>query len=565
MQNSLPQVATLLVVKQAVPPARAGGQRIRLIVGSMLALLLGGSFTSCAPLAVVTHRHLGIRQELTAEKVSLLELAKPGVALGACLAEARAAEVIMKKDPENREVRKKYNFEVARVVGLLEKSLVKPWDRPMQVPGPDGPFTLSTKLRPGEDHHPANFRFIPADSLKIGGKYFGRRTVVDGVGAPLVAIANNETKGAGRDFAPRHIYAPVTAVLRFQGRKAEIEFLEPLLVDSTQLDGRTVPVAADLTAPMATYLADQKPERLGLVRLLIPEDYADTARLTRMQPYDQDRIPVVLIHGLRDTPASWVPMINTLWANPQIRRNYQFWVYSYPSGYPYPYSASLLRDELDKVNRTFPHHKPLVLIGHSMGALLARLMVTDAGERLWVECFGRPPESTDISGDSRAFLERSLIFRGRPHVGRVVFISAPHRGSLIATSWVGRIGSRLVRTPSFMLNLGSSVARLFTFDEAAAKLDHMPNSIDTLSPKNRFMLEVNKIPIQPGVPYHSIIGDRGRGDTPDSSDGVVPYWSSHLDGAASERIVPSNHGANRNPEGIAEVRRILLLHLNQKQ
>jgi hypothetical protein len=63
------------------------------------------------------------------------------------------------------------------------------------------------------------------------------------------------------------------------------------------------------------------------------------------------------------------------------------------------------------------------------------------------------------------------------------------------------------------------------------------------------------------VRFHSVIGDQGKGDTPNSSDGVVPYWSSHLPGAQSEKIVPSGHGANENPEGIEEIRRILFLHL----
>ena len=36
---------------------------------------------------------------------------------------------------------------------------------------------------------------------------------------------------------------------------------------------------------------------------------------------------------------------------------------------------------------------------------------------------------------------------------------------------------------------------------------------------------MNTLPIADHIPYHSIIGDRGRGDTPNSSDGVVPYWS----------------------------------------
>ena len=70
---------------------------------------------------------------------------------------------------------------------------------------------------------------------------------------------------------------------------------------------------------------------------------------------------------------------------------------------------------------------------------------------------------------------------------------------------------------------------------------------------------MDHIPIQ--VPYHSVIGDRGKGDTPNSSDGVVPYWSSHLDGARSELIVPGPHGAYSLPPTIAELKRIFKLHL----
>jgi len=45
------------------------------------------------------------------------------------------------------------------------------------------------------------------------------------------------------------------------------------------------------------------------------------------------------------------------------------------------------------------------------------------------------------------------------------------------------------------------------------------------------------------------------------SDGLVPYWSSHLDGAQSERLVPSSHNAQQSPEAIAEVERILKLQI----
>jgi hypothetical protein len=86
------------------------------------------------------------------------------------------------------------------------------------------------------------------------------------------------------------------------------------------------------------------------------------------------------------------------------------------------------------------------------------------------------------------------------------------------------------------------------------------NSVDSLSPKSRFLQAVNTIPMTPGVGYNTIIGDRGRGDSPNSSDGVVPYWSSHMKGAESEHIVPSNHAAHQNPQAIAEVLRILKAH-----
>jgi hypothetical protein len=70
---------------------------------------------------------------------------------------------------------------------------------------------------------------------------------------------------------------------------------------------------------------------------------------------------------------------------------------------------------------------------------------------------------------------------------------------------------------------------------------------------------INSAPIS--VPYHSIIGDRGKGNSPNSTDGVVAYWSSHLDGAKSELIVPGPHGSCTLPQTIAELDRILRLNL----
>jgi hypothetical protein len=87
----------------------------------------------------------------------------------------------------------------------------------------------------------------------------------------------------------------------------------------------------------------------------------------------------------------------------------------------------------------------------------------------------------------------------------------------------------------------------------------LPNSVWGLKPSNPALPVVNSASIS--VPYHSIIGDRGKGDTPNSTDGVVAYWSSHLDGAKSELIVPGPHGSCELPQTIAELDRILRLNL----
>jgi len=284
--------------------------------------------------------------------------------------------------------------------------------------------------------------------------------------------------------------------------------------------------------------------------------------LCRLQQFDPARTPVIFVHGLQETGASWAPMIDSLRDDPWIREHYQFWFFSYPSGYPYPYAAALFRRDLDGIERAFPNHKHIVLIGHSMGGLICRLTITDAGDKIWRTFFATPPAKTPLTSDTRKALEEALVFNHRPDVERVIFISTPHRGSKLATGWIGRIGAALVRTPQRFTSIYAATKPLLIADPAARPLNRMPNSVDTLEPNDRFVEALNKLPIARGIPYHSIVGDRGRGDTPNSSDGVVPYWSSHLAGAQSELIVNSDHGAQYNPQAIQEVERILKLNLS---
>ncbi len=496
----------------------------------------------------------------TIDRAQGLQRSQPLVALEAYAGAARDSLHELERNSANTEAQRCYNFAVSGIFSVVRQAKLDPWTNPVQV-GANNKLTLTGKRDPSKpEQNPALYELVPTDALRYHGAYVKDDVKRDGIGAPLVAVRHLTPEKAAELFAPPAIYYGVTGFAEFEGSRCILSIKDPLAAETVTLEGRGYPMAANFTGALAMTLAREKPQKLGFVRLLRPQEYASTFRVARLEPYNPNKSVVLVIHGLMDTPATWVPLINELRSDKDIRRNYQFWFYSYPSGYPYPYSAMILRQELDAIEKKFPLGKKMVLVGHSMGGCISRTLITDTGNKLWIEAFGKPPERTEMPAESKHLLEQAIILKHRPEVGRVIFMSAPHRGSDLASNWIGRIGSMLVKTPSKMITIGQTIREGMTPDPAALQLKRFPNSVDTLAPNNRFVVAINKIPITPGIPYYSIIGDRGRGDSPNSSDGVVPYWSSHLDSAKSEFIAPCNHSSPLNPQAIAEVHRILKLY-----
>jgi hypothetical protein len=161
-----------------------------------------------------------------------------------------------------------------------------------------------------------------------------------------------------------------------------------------------------------------------------------------------------------------------------------------------------------------------------------------------------------------------LEFKPNPHVERVIFVCTPHRGSRLADGFIGKLGRKLISLPVQTLGTaGRAFGDVLSGDAGGMvsrlKLNGVPSSIDNLSPESPFVQESMRLPLRRGLHIHSIVGNKKSlplGD-PDCGDGVVPYASAHLEGAESELVVKSGHGAQETPEAIAEIRRILLLHL----
>ena len=539
---------------------------IRAIVCAAGSLLLLDACTN-APYAEVHHTNAHLAAPAGTGRLSLVERlltqaiqeerSKPLVAMGNCLVALKAASDELKRNPNNAIAIRDYNFGISRIFQIIEDTKFDAWSKPVTVPSAEGEFVLRHKPDPRPEWNPSLYDFTPADEFDVGGKYVSERTTRAGIGAPIVAVERDPAKLARKPFGPSRIFYCVTVVAYFEGRTCVLVGEDPLSKETVTLNGHTYPLAADFTVPLAVMLQETDPQKYELSRVLNPEKYAHTAVIERLQPYDPDKTVVLVIHGLKDSQATWTPMINKLRSDPIIRKHYQFWFYTYPTGFPFAYSAAILREQLDEVEKHFPKMKPMVLIGHSMGGCISRLLLTDSGNELWMKIFGRPPDEVPLSPKTREYFRQELFFRHRPEIGRVVFIASPLRGSNMATGWIGKLATLIIHEPTLSSEASQEMLRVTSIKEEELKPKRRANSVDSLSPKSRFLSAMNSLPMTPGVPYNTIIGDRGRGDSPNSSDGVVPYWSSHMDGAETEHIVPSDHRAHQNREAIAEVLRIL--------
>jgi triacylglycerol esterase/lipase EstA (alpha/beta hydrolase family) len=397
--------------------------------------------------------------------------------------------------------------------------------------------------------------FVDADQIKE--KLIRKENIHEGVGGALVGVRKVDPP---EKFAPRRgITAPVTATLNFSGKNATLALRRPAKQLTATVGGKVRPLAANFSAPLSYYPPPASLMFAGFLGGLKDSNYPAPTGLYLLQPYDPDRIPLVFVHGLFSTPFDWVKTINGLQADPEIRKHYQFWIFAYPTGNPILYSAMRLREELAKADQAYPNHKPYVVVGHSMGGMLTHDQVVSVNEGMWEKALGPVADKIFKDNSKDSLIVRSTTFHANPRIKRVVFICTPHRGSDLASNPIGKIGISLITLPARLTAVmvdsltGADLAQL------TGSSKRLPNSITGLKPTSPALPVINSVPI--GIPYHSIIGDRGKGDSPNSTDGVVAYWSSHLNGAQSECIVPGPHGSCQLPQTIAELDRILRLNL----
>jgi pimeloyl-ACP methyl ester carboxylesterase len=412
----------------------------------------------------------------------------------------------------------------------------------------------------------------PAGELRVARIPHYRR---DGVGAPMVALRENaHAEPIEKYYPPEAITRPLTAYATAGPevggvREVTIRLLCPLRNDSVTTSRGLQPLAADFSAPWATLLARTGDLHLrGMFDAWTPRPSREP-RLYLMEPYDPRKEPLIMIHGLYATPLIWAKVSNELWAEPAIRQRYQLWHYHYNTSAPALYSARILREQLRELRALLdpagrdPALRRTTLLAHSMGGLISKALVVRPGDAFWEAAFKVPPAKLKLSPADRAMLHEAFEWEPDPTIRRIIFVAVPHRGSDHADNAIGRIGRWLTAPPqnfqAFYERISAANPGVFTpaYEElGSGRLD----SVGSLSPSQPTLRILADLPFAHPVRVHSIIGNRGRsGPIASSSDGVVPYTSSHIEGAASELIVPANHWTYNHPTAVAEIKRILTL------
>ena len=493
-----------------------------------------------------------------------------------CAAE-HAFDAANQGDPAFRAFcRQASRYALARLAGLREVAMENNVDLGREIVGPTRSYRIAWKSEAPGAIAISKFSSVqPCDRYEVVGAR--DLAVVDGVGTPLVGkVQGLEGSAAAAAMAvPDGTWLPLTATVEFGQRgpvrTATFGLYDRKQVETATVGGRRETLAGDFSTPFAVRtreLNQQSMFTLGILGFLRGDQYFQRTGLYPLEFSRTDKEPVVFVHGLISDPNDWRFLHNALLHDPAIRERYQFWAFYYPTSMAVQWSATRLRQGLanaqTKLNPggKYPALNHMVLVGHSMGGLLSRMQIVSGGDRIYSQYFTKPVDQLRLAPSDRAMMKDMFFFEPNPRIDETIFICVPHQGSFLATNWIGKAGRMLARLPLTVLQTTTNILTLNSDAVAADVQLHPGTSIDSLSPGGKFATVLQELPMDPRVQKYSIVGvgkDYPPKDIWKTSDGVVPYWSSHIEGVP-ETAIPSNHSGPENEQCAQKVTELLKAH-----
>jgi pimeloyl-ACP methyl ester carboxylesterase len=399
-----------------------------------------------------------------------------------------------------------------------------------------------------------------------------------GLGVPLVVIRESRPPERFLDditpFGATVVLRPSLAVLAGTApplgagsSHGPVEFYDPLRVSCVTVGEQQIAMASDTSAALEYMLKDERCRFWhGLGQSSTTE--AGQEKLFMLEPRQPGKFPLVLVHGFFSSPAVFADVVNEIYARPNLRNCYQVLAYRYPTERPFVASAAVLRRELNAFVKTYdsqeqdPAMYNMAMIGHSMGGLIAKLMVTHSDDRLWHAIANRPLNEIKASPDVRQRLSDMFYFEPLPYVRRVIFLGAPHDGAMMASRAIGRISSHCV-VYSTADRLEHNQLIKDNPDVFSPEFEsRIPTSIDMMERCSCLLQAIHGLCPGQYVQLHNIIGTSCFSPLEGCGDGVVSVRSAEYPFVSTEKRVDTTHrGLHEDNEALAEIMCILQRHI----
>jgi len=383
------------------------------------------------------------------------------------------------------------------------------------------------------------------------------------LGVAIVVRQNNNQKGLGKYYPAEGIYSPRTLIIEnidFDGLRLKIQLStkeqDYLLLGKNSYQLKRSPSAAFLALIENANIDDFS--WLGFTNA----SQAEKRRgIFSIGAFSKTKPPIIMIHGLNSDPLIWRNLTMAMLNDEQIYKNFQIWHVYYPSGPPPFYNAMRIRKQLrefiNQLNAPTLYSKA-VIVGHSMGGVISRTLSTESGDRLWDITFTDSYEKMKLKEDSP--INNIFIFNPIFDKTTVFFLDTPHRGSSVANSVIGSIGSAFVTLPNNFKNIFKRFIDTVGIEKITRVMQpfliqHGPNSVQVLRPGHPLMEALIDLPVS-GESY-SIIGSttkltcKTKEDCNDVSDGVVDYSSAYIESSVDTVIVKSSHNSFKSPDAIS--------------
>ncbi|WP_034697717.1 MULTISPECIES: lipase family alpha/beta hydrolase [Acinetobacter] len=347
-----------------------------------------------------------------------------------------------------------------------------------------------------------------------------------------------------------------------------VQVMDPYRTENVDIAGKSYPLAANFSAPYGLWLAENNLGAAAYLSLIDREERLTMPHLYMLEPYNPNKKVIVLVHGLASSPEAWIALTNDIMGDSILREHYQVWQGFYSTNMPILESRfqiyALLKQAFGGLNPNDPADKDAVLIGHSMGGIISRLLVSNADISQSALSMMSPYQQAKLK--KHPIVSERLKIQPITNFDRAVFMSSPNRGTDFADLWFTRAARKIIKLPGAFLGAVTDTITNQDIDakDILTRIDKglIQNGPSDLSHKSKFMALTEDINPPKGFVFHSIIGNKTNSKDPDvMTDGIVPYKSAHLDGATSEVIIKGGHSIQKTPEAVLELRRILRQHL----